>query len=166
MPCNIHPYAEAVDPTTKKWLVVRHDVFPLTQWEVQTSGKTHTNRPFKWRNYNMFGFLANVKNLSVCEFLSQGRGCPTDSPTVLRPSDPQYEGFHSHTYVTLKELLDFDYDKVFEDRRAANSTVEEGKGKKVRYREFLGDHFFEHLTALKELGFPENVRIVLWFDGE
>ena len=43
--------------------------------------------------------------------------------------------------------------------------AEEGEGKFLTYRENLGEWFFKHLNELKELGDPENVRIVFWFDN-
>jgi hypothetical protein len=162
MGVNIHPYAEV--KKEDKWIAVTARVFPLTHWEVQTKGHTHTSRPFKWRSYPLFGFLGNTCNYSASEYLSDKRGIPDDSPTKLQPGDPNYEGFYGHSWVSLRELIEFDYNKGFEDRRSGMETVEPGKGKKILYKDFLGTHFFEHLETLKTLGDVDNVRIVFWFD--
>jgi hypothetical protein len=93
--------------------------------------------------------------------------------------DILYKEYHSYSYLTLKELLDFDYNQTFEDRRSekityfkeggilynGNHIVEEGEGISITYKDHLGESFFEHIEILKTLGEPENVRIVFYFDN-
>jgi hypothetical protein len=42
--------------------------------------------------------------------------------------------------------------------------ADEGEGKRLPLREFLGSKFFECLEILKMIGEPDAVRVVFWFD--
>ena len=81
---------------------------------------------------------------------------------------------HTLSWLTLKELLDYDYDQLFWDRRVKKQTPNGGlkyaasavigEGRHLSVREFLGESiFFERLETLKGLGEPEDVRIIFWF---
>ena len=59
------------------------------------------------------------------------------------------------TWVSLAELLQFDYEKSLTDQRD-NSRL-------TTYREFLGEMFFVALEVLQSLGKPNDVRLVLCF---
>ena len=126
-------------------------------------------RVLDWRSYGMYGFLGNVRNYSAVPFLSFHRGLP-ENCSVL----PEYERYGEHfgaSWLDVQELLNFDYDATFEDRRYTKqigpgcwdggSTCEPGNGVEITFREFLGMGFFEELGRLVELGAD---RIVFWFD--
>jgi hypothetical protein len=75
--------------------------------------------------------------------------------------------YHSHSWLSVKELVEFDYEEMTEDRRCTVGndgvcTYEVGKGEKMSYREFLGEHYFKELAALEECG---CTYIVFWFDN-
>lgn len=151
MGCDIHAYAEVKEKG--KWTF---------------SGLT----PFDWRSYGMFGFLAGVRNYSKAEPIAKGRGVPADLSPEVKESEESWDmDGHSHSWVSLKELLDFDYDKKFYDMRVmrdGNGAAEARSLEEAHhttYREFLGEGFFEELEELKQLGKPENVRVVFWFDN-
>ncbi len=178
MGCDIHLFTEV--KKEGKWEVV---------------DKPYT--PFDKRDYTVFAFLAGVRNYDHCEPLSEPKGLPDDSEELNTPlSEPEnysYSGYdngtaytkkgkiecdadyHSPSFLTLKELLDFDYDKTFWNRRVTKqiapnafngaALAEEGEGKVLSYRENLGTQFFKDLEWLKELGSPEDVRIVFYFDN-
>ena len=71
-----------------------------------------------------------------------------------------------------QELLAFDYDATFEDRRVSGEILPgvishgmscpPGQGTVVTFREFLGQQYFTDLNKLKALG-PET-RILFYFD--
>lgn len=87
--------------------------------------------------------------------------------------------YHSLSFLTLKELVDFDYEQTFWDRRITRITTlpnggklsdgaalaEEGEGEIITYREHLGESFFKDIDVLKNLGNPQDVRIIFWFDN-
>jgi hypothetical protein len=121
-------------------------------------------RPFHWRQYGMFGFLADVRNYSAVTPIAPSRGLPDD---VILDDDNEYElGEHSFSWLSVQELLDFDYDQKMEDRRVTRQvggcTAEPGGGRTMTYREFLGPDFFRDLKKLKQAGAE---RVVFGFDS-
>lgn len=120
------------------------------------------------RSYGVFGFLADVRNYSHVPPISEPRGLPDDSEA----NNDWYGGLdgYSASWLSLKELLEYDYDQVFWDRRVTKGTsgaalAEEGEGRHLPIREFLGGFFFKEVERLKEYGEPEDVRVVFWFGG-
>ncbi len=192
MGCDIHSFAEKRNKETGKWEEVK-DHFTIDDYDKKRLKKEKGSSPFDWRSYSVFAFLAGVRNYDHCEPLSEPKGLPNDSEYLNTESEDwmgyketekerlETDGnYHSMSYLTLKELTDFDYDKTFWNRRIyketyrADGTVsggngaalaEEGEGQIVSYRENLGEGFFVHLDELKQLGEPEDVRIVFWFDN-
>lgn len=129
--------------------------------------------PFDWRSYGMYGFLAGVRNYSEVTPIAEARGLPQDTDYDEDCDGCDYWlGEHSFSWLTVDELLAFNYDAEMEDRRCTREikpnwcdggqTCEPGEGKKMTYREFLGDGFFDDLRKLKELGAE---RIVFGFDS-
>jgi len=124
--------------------------------------------PFDWRSYGVFGFLANVRNYSAIPPLSEPRGLPDDA----HYGDEDDLGDHSFSWLSLDELLAFNYDAPVEDRRVTRQvapnawdggcTAEPGAGNMTTYREFLGPQFFGDLEKLKAAGAE---RIVFGFDS-
>lgn len=173
MGCDIHSFVEV--KTDKGWLMVP-GLFPEDDFGRHWSGKTHQDEPFEGRNYGIFGFLANVRNYSFVPPIAEPRGLPEGVSKPVQESNENWDGDgHSHSWLSLKELLDFDYDRTFEDRRctkqigpnAWNGAADagEGNGKQVTFREFLGTHFFRDLEIMSKVGPAEDVRIVFWFDN-
>ena len=133
------------------------------------------DHPFGNQNYAVFGFLANVRNYSMCECVTYYYGLPDDVSQEIQEDYESWEEYHTACHCYLDDLLDVDYDREFENRRVTREIMpnvfngaaiaKEGEGKMMTYKEHLGEEFFEHLAILKELGDPENVRVVYWFDG-
>lgn len=183
MGVDITSFAEV--RTGGKWIKVEEDIFP--------EYKHMSSEPFGWRSYAIFGFLADVRNYSESPVICEPRGLPYDSEYLNSVSPYAYDinpmsgqsiplneretvrhdvSGWACSYLTLKELLDYDYDQQIEDRRCTitegnvsfgGNICEPGQGKKMTMMEFLGDHFFEHITILQSLGEPEDVRVVFWF---
>ena len=173
MGCDIHAYAEVRDGAG--WRKVG-DVFPLDAWSRQWHGKECGDAPFTSRNYGVFGFLADVRNYSCVPPIAAQRGFPEDASSGVRAAYAEWEGdAHSASWLTLRDLLDCDYDRTFEDRRYTEqtgprswnggATAEEGKGEMKILRAFLGPGFFADLAVLETLGAPDDVRVVFWFDN-
>lgn len=183
MGADIHSFVEI--KKNDKWELFEEEVFP-------DYGDKKVSDPFGWRSYSVFGFLADVRNYSNCKPISENKGLPNDSEYLNSPSDYDDDwygkkttstkkddirndgNYHSFSWLTLKELLDFDYDSTFEDLRYTKqegnyyngaAVAKTGEGKTISYREHLGSGFFEDLEVLKTLGNPEEVRIVFYFDN-
>lgn len=121
--------------------------------------------PFDWRAYGMFGFLADVRNYSAIPPIAPQRGLPDD--VVDNENAENYLGDHSYSWLSVAELLAFNYDEPVEDRRVTRNhdggcTAEPGGGRMTTYREFLGEAFFMYLEKLKEAGAE---RVVFGFDS-
>ena len=129
------------------------------------------------RNYRIFGFLAGVRNYSGIIPISEARGLPKDVSKKVEEYIAK-SGFylHSFSWLSMKELVEFDYDQMTENRRCTREvitesgfsyqdggqTCEPGEGEAMTYREFLGEYFFQELDRLKEIG---TERIVFCFDN-
>jgi hypothetical protein len=139
----------------------------------------HTSTPFDgMRSYGLFGFLADVRNYSEVPVIAAPQWTiPADASSKVRQEYEEWNGSaHSATWLTLKQLQDFNYDQVFWDRRITRqegsgywngaARAEEGEGEHLPIREFLPRLYFDHLETMAHLGYePEDVRLVFWFDN-
>lgn len=175
---------------TMTWSVV--EVFNGEEWQVsdeyifpgkyESSDKQST--PFSFQDSAIASFIAGVRNDYEIQPMAKGRGLPDGHECI-----PVIEGFagmevmHSRypyeivdtemwygakTWVLLSELVEFDYDATFEDRRndgPGPETVDVGQGTIRTYREHLGPFYFEVLDVLQTMGAPEQVRIVFAFSS-
>jgi hypothetical protein len=158
-----------------------------TVTEVKEGGgdwSIHDFSPFTTQRYGVFAFLADVRNDFLLTPVAFHKGLPEGHESVeivvsfyghtemrSRYPDAILEG-HSKAYVYLRELLSFNYDQQFEDRRNYGhrgpdwkDSVAPGEGSLTTYRELLGPGFFEDLDVLKNIGEPDRVRVVLAFDS-
>lgn len=174
--------------------------------EHQRDGKWHLadiDLP-EYRNYWAFAVLADVRNgYGFAGFdkgdpitpISPPRGLPNDLSQELRaPPDPDDEdypdyqiwlGNHSFSWVTLKELLDYDLDAPMtlrgmvslESARQYRETGEPPQSsvawtsqpgfERIEWQEPIRNHaslIVDLIDSLKDLGDPENVRIIFGFD--
>lgn len=118
------------------------------------------------RDYGLFGFLADVRNYSMVPTIAEPRGLPDDVSEEIRQEwdDDSDIGGNNASWLSLTELLAFDYDQEFEERSDGHGTLPEGRGVRTTVRKLLGDWYFERLALLGGLGAPEDVRLVFWFD--
>lgn len=172
MGCDIHSYAEYKDEQGK-W----HCIEGL--------------EPFHWRSYTNFAFLAGVRNNDGLKPISVPRGLPEDCSDKVREASDAWEGDgHTHSWLSMQELIEFDYAAIVQygerpntlrgiflenlfkahpelkDKwNAAQSAAldeEEGSDKPLTYLEFFHESFFEELSRLSKT--PAQ-RIVFWFDN-
>lgn len=108
------------------------------------------------------------------------RGLPEDSDWLKEPSQEShawfnetnaqtlfFDGSHYISYLSLEELLSFDYDQTYEDLNKTEYDPHDdrrylspGEGREMTLRESLGKSYFHALEYLKELGSPQDVRIL------
>lgn len=153
MGCDIHAFAEKRDESGN-WVLVKRDIFDF-------------------RSYGNFAFLAGVRNYSAIMPIAPPRGFPGTASAEVAASYKSWDvDAHTPSWLTMKELLEFDYSATMEDRRytkqtSSNSwtgaaTCDPGQGIAQSWRAFLGDWFVDELLALAGLG---TERIVFWFDN-
>ena len=169
MGCDIRVYIE-VENSKGDWEVNTKPVFHADQ------RKKRVHPDFN-RSYSVFGFLAGVRNYSDCEPISVPKGLPRNvSIEVQQKYLSNEESHHTCSFLTLEELLTFDYEQIFWDRRitkevgpnhfdGAAYATEVDEGKIVTYREHVGLAFQDRLDEMKLLGDLAQVRMVFWFDG-
>jgi hypothetical protein len=145
--------------------------------EVKRNGRWNCEGDaFDCRNYGLFGFLAGVRNYSMVPVLAAPRGLPADVGDVVHQKSKRWgDDGHTHSWLSLRELADFDYAQQFEDRRVTRQTgprsfnggctADPGGGTMTTYRELLGDWYFKELDRLRSFGEPGDVRVVFWFDN-
>ena len=155
MGCDIHSFAEV--RKNGRWEKVG-DVFPLDDLEKEYYKQDFGDAPFNWRDYNLFGWLADVRNESCFPAISQPRGLPDglSSEVVEVINEWQSAGAgHSYSWLSLSELLEVNYDVT---------CMHKNDSKPVSLREHLSEGYFNVLNILKAIGDPNDVRIVFWFD--
>lgn len=154
MGCDIHIYAEQKNDKG--------------EWELM-----YDIEPFSNRQYSIFAWLANVRNYSGLIPISEPMGFPEDaSPQVAADYNAWGCDAHTPSWLSVKELLNFNYDAPCEDRRVTvktgpnswngGATCNQGEGRQTTYRELFGEDFFEDLNKLRAFGAE---RIVFWFDN-
>jgi hypothetical protein len=147
------------------------NAFPSDDFEKRTDQVDFVSPPFRRRDYGLFGFLAGVRNYACCEPLAPPRGLPEDCDQSggCAPNDIEdLSGFHSHSWLLLSELLSFDYDKVFWNRRIhrgkdGRALAGEDEGVHQSYRELLGSSYMHALEKMQTLGELDRVRVVFCF---
>ena len=158
----IHAYAER--RSNGQW-------FPASLSGLVT-GDDHPAKLLDGQNYTLFGWLADVRNYAKVPPLSLARGLPADvSEEIAHLADNARERGHGRfSWLGLRELVAFDYEATFENRRTGNGgsqygdTYPVGLGEVVTYREAFGQWFFDDIDKLKALGDIDDVRMVFWFD--
>lgn len=163
MGCDIHNHVEV--KINGIWEYDTLNNFSKYDYASNTYIKNSTSVPFGWRSYSMFSLLGEVRNYIGIIGISNNTGLPSDvSDDVKQESIDEYGDAHSHNYLTLRELIEFDYDKSY-----LNNNYVEGEliTENDIYipRDLLNELFFIQLEELKELGEPDDVRIVFWFDN-
>lgn len=147
MGCDIHCYVEIKSNSDDNygWEVIEDEIFTPTKFDCEYYKKDKTNRPFYWRNYTMFAILADVRNGGNVRPISKPKGLPND---ISRGVWTKYYDWildaHSQSYLTLRELVEYNYNDEF----VMNNQL-----------------FFTHIEELKTLGGLDDVRIVFWFDN-
>jgi hypothetical protein len=71
---------------------------------------SYDDRVYVGRNYRLFSVLAGVRKHDMLPVIAEPRDLPEDvSPEVRAASDSWGVDGHSHSWLTLRELLDFDW---------------------------------------------------------
>lgn len=114
-----------------------------------------------YQSYNLYGWLADVRNYAQVPVLAQPRGLPEDALPETREYFEPGRGHWGLTWYTVEELLDFDWNQPFENRRytaqvAENvwngaATAEPGQGRMTTYLEEFS-YFRDRLLEWKAQG--------------
>lgn len=204
MGCDIHVYTEVFDKgewkTADEWVKERAYTGLMNEYSYVRK------EVYDGRNYTLFGFLANVRQNwqptgdgsshgfggsdtgEAVKPIDMPRGLPDDvCDRVRKTSDAWGPDGHSHSWFTLKELLEADWDQIKTNRGMVTpEQAEEFKKNgtlpdtwcawtsqkdavQIEWTWPLRDVCDEFINGtipkLQELGEPDKVRIVFWFDN-
>ena len=140
MGCDVHLFAERLNPETRVWeyLPAPDDPRPYREkWE-DCLGLLEW---FEDRNYRLFGMLAGVRCQDY-DPVAQPRGIPGDVSPEIQAQWIEF-GEHTPSWLVLSELLAY-FDPMHENYEP-------------RFRDFL--------IELGTYGTPETLRIVFWYDS-
>lgn len=113
MGCDIHICTEVQKSVNSKMTWVNSDHFKRNRYYNEESAKEGEK---EWtlipiyddRNYELFSILADVRNYSDNIPISQPKGIPDDCSEITRKEIDYWEGDgHSHSYLTLRELMEY-----------------------------------------------------------
>jgi hypothetical protein len=161
--CDIHSFGER--RVGNRWVCIRADLDLEPHWfgweEIMGADPEPSGpEPFEAaRKYRDFAFLAGVRNQWGVPPIVEPRGLPEDASAYVRyeywdtERREKRDSWHSESWLTVEELIVFDYDRTFEDMKDATHKT---------YREFLGPEFQSLLNTLKPAGID---RVVFWFDN-
>lgn len=97
MGCDIHMAVEVRDDGA--WRSADH-------W----SAGDIVNEIYNDRSYSVFSILAGVRNNYGIKPISEPRGAPADASDEVKAWITEWNGYgHSHSYLSLRELLDHDW---------------------------------------------------------
>jgi hypothetical protein len=166
MGCDIHCVIEQRDPEYKEWWTNRGDA---------DIG----------RNYEMFSVLAGVRNYLDVRPIREPRGLPEDVDFMLKVYYEYWaEDAHSASWVTLKEMREYDLDQEVDDTSIVLSRDETGKitstcrgtsdetktevvGKRKIFELWGREYWYELIKKLEQYddGTGEGARLVFFFDN-
>lgn len=120
MGCDIHIYVEKKEDG--RWI-------PVDEWvqdEYGISYVPYQKQIYDGRNYDLFAMLADVRNGYGFAGVDTGngfipislpKGLPDDvSDNIKNVSDSWGRDGHSHSWLTLKELIDYDWNQTNKSR--------------------------------------------------
>ncbi|WP_310833051.1 hypothetical protein [Paenibacillus pedocola] len=124
-------------------------------WNVEREDMVFTDR-----NYGLFAILANQRNSENMPYISAPRGLPEDVSPEIPLQIRALEG-HDTTWFTAKELIDYNWDQVFEfeDENMNGEKIYET----VNYRE-CGSRLLEVIHLIVARNNPADFRLIMTFD--
>lgn len=120
------------------------------------------------RNYDLFAMLADVRNYDYRDYVDSARGLPSDiTDDVRNEFEPWRLDAHDCSYLTLKELIDFQEEhKGDSDYDDLNYVIDKLK---IVADELYLIYDFEWtgiaVTRQRAYEKSDDIRIVFWFDN-
>ena len=120
MGTDIHPVVQVRTPSGWRTVQTRNEFERPNPWMIGgcrplAPGEVDMPKALRARVYDVFAILADVRNGRGCAGIKTGDGWPSIAPARGIPDDAGLSendsdlGDHSFSWVTLRELLDFDW---------------------------------------------------------
>ena len=162
MGCDIHPVIEV--RKDGKWTIytalrdTEYDKYREAGEKLPVETKL-----FNHRNYAFFSWLCDVRNYSDVKPMFPNRGYPRDASEEAKDYYERWAGnAHSPGWITLKELLDVDFEQLVEDRRytrqvapnffSGGATCKPGEGQQKTLRNLIGEWVLKDIQEMATLG--------------
>lgn len=111
MSCDIHTYLEVKKKVKGEERWVSADIYKKNEYYNIYNDETeeyYVVNVYNDRDYTAFGILANVRNYDNNETISEPKGIPEDTcKEIIKEYRKWGRDGHSHSYFTLRELLDY-----------------------------------------------------------
>jgi len=112
MGCDIHLYTEYYRSinNSEKW--INNDLWKINPYyepgNIDGEQELKLSPIWRGRDYNLFAILADVRNYDDNTPISQPKGVPKDaSPEYLKAVEQYGSDGHSHSYLSLPELIEY-----------------------------------------------------------
>ena len=147
------------------------DIHAYLEKKSKTGSYEYVTDVFNERDYNLFAFLAGVRNYSdIYPIVASNRGIPVDvSEYTKNCYDDWGSDAHSASWIGIDELLKFDYTRDIHHNltpaSVASILTNMGDTKRmynpITYKDFLPYTIFEDIMKMSVKG----DRVVFWFDN-
>lgn len=111
MGCDIHMYVEYKKSVNNNMVWVNGDYFKHNPYYKSNDEEKRFERMelHGWRNYILFATLAGVRDYTEKVIpVSEPKGVPDDSSDYVKQANEDWDGDgHTHSWLTLKELKDY-----------------------------------------------------------
>ncbi len=174
MGCDIHA-------TIERRVYLDEDRTEHPDWE-------NAGDPLIGRNYELFAVLAGVRNSYGIKPIAEPRGVPDDASTIVDAWKDYWKGDgHNHSWLSLKELKEFEYSKQeIYDYRYIGARNADGKiirtygssgsaegvervGKRTVFGLWGPEPFLQLIAKMEKAKEPgdtdDDIRLVFWFDN-
>lgn len=123
--------------------------------EVKVDGTWEYVKDFEYTNRNTFLFyiLSGVGDVEDVDIISKPRGIPDDVSETVK--NEYYEDHMGHSYLTVKEILNYDWGQTM----LIGCGDEEDE--EITFGEYVGS-FYEGVVDLNSK-YKDEVRLVFWF---
>jgi len=156
MGCDIHLFTErkrAINSQEKWTNVDNWKINPYYDGEDKQEKEYELNSAYRYRNYNLFSILADVRNYRENKPISEPKGLPNDVSEIVKIENDIWESDgHSHSYFTMKELYDYHEENKSDEDTDLKNLIEVLEG-------HFKDSYYEKERDC------EKYRIVFWFDN-
>jgi len=117
MGCDIHLYTEIKHTVNNKEIWVNSDNWKYNPQYIKDNvdGEymLEVEPIYTHRNYELFSVLADVRNGGDMKYIVQPRGIPEDVSEITKvESDKMDSDGHSHSWLTLQELINYQKENV------------------------------------------------------
>ena len=147
------------------------DIHAYLEKKSKTGSYEYVADVFDDRDYNLFSFLAGVRNYNeIYPIVASNRGIPVDVSDYTNSCYLSWgSNAHSASWIGIDELLKFDYTRDIhhnltptEVAKTLNSMVGVKKiYNPITYKDFLEYTIFEDIMKMSVKG----DRVVFWFDN-